>query len=161
MLLAPSVQTETGLVFSGDPALNLPADPTARENALRIARETGMWTPITHVGQDPAIFWFAPIHGVARTFLQNEIRRRHPMTDDLIIELAFRLGLRRVSGVHLEGGGTLTLQLGVNEAGLPWVTVASMDQLYSIGSGNVGRELVAELGEVVFQKAMQGVSPKS
>jgi len=154
MLAPPSLQSEYALVYSGDPALNLPADETERANALRIARETGRWASITHVGQEPTAFLFRPIHGVARTWMANQARAKE-LTPDAVIELVFRLALVRVD--NLPG-----LQLKHERVdGLPLLTLASMDQLYSLGTGDLGRDVVIELGDVVLTRTLQGVPPKS
>jgi hypothetical protein len=154
MLAPPSLQSEYALIYSGDPALNLPADETERANALRIARETGRWTAITHVGQEPTAFLFRPIHGVARTWMANQARAKE-LTPDAVIELVFRLALVRVD--NLPG---LVLKHERVE-GLPILTLAAMDQIYSLGVGELGRELVVELGDIVLTRTLQGVPPKS
>jgi len=154
MLAPPSLQSEYALVYSGDPALNLPADETERANALRISRETGRWASITHVGQEHTAFLFRPIHGVARTWMANQARAKE-LTPDAVIELVFRLALVRVD--NLPG-----LQLKHERVdGLPLLTLASMDQLYSLGTGDLGRDVVIELGDVVLTRTLQGVPPKS
>ena len=154
MLAPPSLQSEYALVYSGDPALNLPADEAERANALRIARETGRWAAITHAGQEPTVFLFRPIHGVARTWMANQARAKS-LAPEAVIELVFRLALASVTG--LPG-----LELKHERVdGLPILTLAAMDQFYSIGEGELGREVVAELGEVVLTRTIQGVPPKS
>jgi hypothetical protein len=154
MLAPPSLQSEYALVYSGDSALNLPADETERANALRVARETGRWSAIQHAGQEPTAFVFRPIHGVARTWMANQARAKE-LTPDAVIELVFRLALVRVD--NLPG-----LQLKHERVdGLPLLTLASMDQIYSLGVGDLGRDVVIELGDVVLTRTLQGVPPKS
>ena len=44
------------LAWSRDSAINLPADPKAAEEALRVARETGDWSPLVAPGSRPTYF---------------------------------------------------------------------------------------------------------
>jgi hypothetical protein len=154
MLPPPSLQTEYALIYSGDSALTLPADETERANALRIARETGRWAAITLAGQEPTVFMFRPIHGVARTWMANAVRARQ-LGPDAVLELVFRLALVSVTGLP----GVELKHERVD--GLAILTLATMDQFYSLGTGDQGRDVVIELGDIVLTRTLQGVPPKS
>jgi hypothetical protein len=177
VLAVPSLLHPTPLAFSGDPALDLPlvpdlapteGDPEVlarhrlaveqRDTALRVARETGHWP--THAGAQPTLFHVRSIHGTALTYLLGEIRRRE-LTTDQAMELAFRLAVIRVENL-----GTLAIRRDQRDAdGLGLVTRDTMDLIYGIGrdagDAQLGRAVVAEIGTLVMQRAMEGVPPKS
>jgi hypothetical protein len=179
MLRLPSVQFEYTLVFSGDPALNLPevpdlaedeADPAAlakhkelfaeRERLLRVARETGNWGPLLHAGAEPTMFQMKPIHGMALVYLSGEAARGQLVQAETVA-LAFRLALMRVDNL-----GAFQVKRDAKAAnGLGLVTAATMEKLYDIGldigNPNLGRSVVGELGQIVLSRALEGVSPKS
>lgn len=174
MLKLASLQHEYSLVFSEDPALDLPEIPNLaedapaedvkrratlaleREHKLKVARETGRWSEIVRAGTEPTIFSVAPITGSALTWLQGESRRRK-LGNEEGTELAVRLALRKV--VNL---GALEVQHDF-ENGHRLVTRATMDALYAIGHDagdpTLGRRLVLELGSLVLVRAMAGISP--
>ena len=61
------------LAFSGDDALDLPADRDAARRALAVARETGRWDAITRPGAVPWLFVLQPL--TARQMLAWESLR--------------------------------------------------------------------------------------
>jgi hypothetical protein len=179
MLRLPSVQFEYTLVFSGDPALNLPevpdlaeeeADPavlakhkelaTERGRLLRVARETGNWGALLHAGAEPTMFQMRPIHGMALVYLSGEATRGQFVKAETVA-LAFRLALMRIDNL----GGLQVKRDAKAANGLGLVTAATMEKIYDIGldlgTPQLGRSVVAELGEIVLERALEGVSPKS
>lgn len=172
MLRPPSLQAGFDLVFSGDPALDLPDVPkldpataTADELAtrdhiaaertqkLKVARERGNWAAITKPGQKPTVFKFEPVGGSAVRWWQGE-SERHRLTTMEDIELIFRLALVEVDCL----GG---FELKRDHSGkFPLVSVKSMDALYAAADG-AGAALVMELGMLVVERALGGVPPLS
>lgn len=157
MFLPPSVQKEYALVFSGDPALALPSDEKERDNALRVARETGDWSGLIKPGQLPTLFTVRPLSGSMITWLGSQ-RSRNRLSGQEACELAFRLGLRKIDNfgdfeIEFEREGAQVL-----------AAVTVLDALYDIGrvigKPNLGRELIAELGGLVIERATESISPK-
>ncbi len=111
MIKAPSVQSKYTLVWSKDPALELPEhvdDPalTAEENEtarkrvdenrerlLKTARLTGDWTPITRPGERPTFFTFDHMSHTEFSWVEGEAARRQlgPLEiNDLFFLVAIR-----------------------------------------------------------------------
>lgn len=174
MLKLASLQHEYSLVFSEDPALDLPVVPEVakdateedqkrvetvakeRESKLRVARETGRWSEICRPGMEPTLFQVAPIAGSALTWLQGESRRRG-LSNEEGIELALRLALRGVLNL-----GKFEVRTDF-EGGHKLATKETLDALYAIGhdagDASLGRRIVVELGVLVLNRAMAGISP--
>lgn len=174
MLKAPSLQHRYTLVFSEDPALDLPVVPELahdatqeqrdeaeklekeREHKLKVARETGRWDDLCRPGMEPTLFTFEPITGTTLTWLQGEARRRN-LGNEEGIELAFRLSLRDVTNL-----GKFKVD-DVVEDGRRLATAATIDALYALGreagDATLGRRLIIELGVVVYARAVAGLSP--
>lgn len=168
----PSLVAEYPLVFSGDPALELPAIPELtpestpevikqaqeRDTQLRVARETGDWPRITRSGEQPTVFWCRQIHGMALTWLQGEAVRGE-LGNAEGTELAFRLALVRVENL----GGLKVKTERFDDQVL--VSETTLNTIYDIGRDanlpELGRAIVLELGGLALLRAMQGVPPKS
>lgn len=155
MFRAPSLQHEYTLVFSGDPALDLPVDEAERETALRVARETGNWEPILKQGQIPTLFHVRQLTQSSARWLGGEIRRRRLEPGEISV-LALRLALRRVD--NFDGHRVRHEQIDDQEL----ATIATIDMLFEVDPSNldIGRTLVDELGSLVLQRASEGISPK-
>ena len=151
-----SVQKEYALVASIDPALALPEDKDERENALRVARETGNWAPLIKPGESPTLFWVRPLPGYLQTWIRGHAQR-HQLSGEEAGVIALRLALRRFE--NFGGRGKCEIEKTEDE----WL--ASKADIAAITDVNphdpsVGLNIVAELGWVVFNRLMEGLSPK-
>jgi hypothetical protein len=159
MIKPPSQQFEYTLIFSGDPSLNLPANtpenPTARERALEVARETGQWEALVHPGEMPTLFHVKPLGGAVFDWLVSEARRRNASEAEMHV-LALRLALTKVDGL---GEHKVTTEAAGFEGEFRIASTKIIDALYSIEG--VGRVVVQELGSLVWQRATGGLRPKS
>lgn len=153
MLTAPSLQNEFALVFSGDPALDLPADETERNEALRRARETGNWPLLA--GAEPTLFKCRPLTGAPVTWLIGESGRRR-LSQQELFELAFRMALTGVTNL-----GSLKVKHTLSEDGHKLVDSATLAAIYAIGDGSVGHQVVIEIGAEVLGRAMEVIAPRS
>ena len=153
MIKAPSLITESSLIYSGDPALNLPDDPAERERVLELARETGNWRDIVLPGETPTIFHVRPLYGALWDWFAGEVNRRGLVQVE-IAAFALRLALRKV-----EGFGSSKVEF-TRVDGHQMATTEILDAIYREGGGE-GRTIVEELGGFVFVKASQGLRPKS
>lgn len=175
MLTIPTLQREFPLVYSDDPALDLPELPDVddvekltaeqkklleqRENLLRVARETGRWDEITKDGQAPTVFWFRSIHDETFTWLGGETTRRQ-LSQVELTTLCFRLAL-----VRIENFGAFKLEFET-VGSHRMVKEKSLRPLYDLGLDRdppvpIGRTLVFELGAQVFLRAKECLPPKS
>jgi hypothetical protein len=174
MLRLPSLQHEFSLVFSEDPALDLPelgelapnapAEEVAarqerakeRSHKLKVARETGRWDAITRPGDKPTTFSFRALRGTTLTWLHAE-QSREKMSDEELYELAFRLALTSID--NLDGFELQFEPIGDRKA----LHRSCVDRLYAIGQPigqpMLGHRLVYELGMFVMERAIQGVPP--
>jgi len=153
MLKPPSLITTYTLIFSGDPALVLPADPKERTHALELARETGRWETLIGPDQTPTTFELRPLPGTAFDWWMGTVRRER-LSDAEANALLLRLALRKV-----EHFGAHRVELHRLE-GQELATPAIIDALYAEG-GEAGRQIVAELGGEVFARAERALRPKS
>ncbi len=153
MIKPPSVQNEYTLIYSGDPALNLPTDETERETVLRVAHETGRWDALLG-SESPTLFHVRPLPGTVFDWLLGE-RIRGNLTDVETWTLALRLALRRVDNF-----GKHEVKTARNDDGHVLADVAIIDALYA-EAGGLGRDIVAELGTAVIERATTALRPKS
>lgn len=142
--LPPSLQSEYGLVYSGDPALDLPADEAERENALRVARETGDWSKLVKPGEQPTVF-NVQLSGRAFTRVQDCKGNLQ------ICEAAFRYGVRGV-----RNAGELKVKQ-VRIDGLTALSDETLDQIYEMG----GAACIYEIGTLIYQRTAELLSPRS
>jgi hypothetical protein len=152
MLTAPSLQNEFSLVFSGDPALDLPADETERNEALKVARETGQWPLLA--GQEPTLFKCRPLSGAPATWLIGESRRRQ-LSQQELFELAFRLALTGVTNL-----GSLKVKRVPRDEQL-MIDDHTLAAIYAIGDGRIGTQVVIEIGAEVLGRAMEVIAPRA
>jgi hypothetical protein len=156
MIKPPSQQLEYTLIFSGDPSLVLPSDQAERAKALEVARETGQWAPLIRSGEQPTLFHVRPVHGMLLDWLLGEMRRRSLIAAETNV-LALRLALRRVEGL---GEHKVELErIGAGVGNYDMATTAIVEALYSIEG--IGNQVVQELGDYVFGRALGGLRPKS
>lgn len=113
MIKPPSLQSTYTLVWSNDPALELPVhadDPalSADDNAaasaetdkerarlLRVARATGNWSAITKPGEQPTVFHFQNLSRSEWSWAEGEINRRRLGALESN-DLMFLIALRRI-----------------------------------------------------------------
>lgn len=161
MFKLPSLQDAFTLVFSGDPALELPAGDEERENALRVARQTGRWEKWVKPGQVPTVFHVRSLAGVAMSYAMSErswsATRQRALSHAELAELVLALSLTKVD--NLPG-----FELGkTTEHGFSRVDRATIDSLLNIDPANpaLGRTLVLELAGEILERSRQGVPPLS
>ena len=100
MIKPPSLQTGFALVWSKDPALRLPENPDEAARALKLATDTGNWTPLIAEGQQPSLFHFEALTRRELGWWDGE--RRHssiygrPLSPIEANDLLIRIALRRV-----------------------------------------------------------------
>ena len=152
MLTPRSLQSEYTLIYSGDPALQIPADAAAAELAFRVARETGKWDALIKSGEQPTLFHVRPIPGTSWTWFLGEFNRRSLVQLEAA-ELALRLALRGVANL-----GEHKVKLAERD-GHEIAAREAFDLLYSLGDGELGRGVVSELGSIVIQHAHEGIGP--
>jgi hypothetical protein len=155
MIKPPSQQFDYTLIFSGDPSLNLPSEPDARAKALEVARENGAWEPIIGAGETPTLFHVRPLGGAALDWLISEGRRRSSSELELHV-LALRLSLTKVDGF---GDHKVTTERAGTEGEFRIASMKIIDALYAIPE--VGRDVVQELGGLIWRRAIGGLLPKS
>lgn len=107
MIKPVSLQSTYTLVWSQDPALDLPEPPPdandeqkaevakERERLLRVARQTGNWQPITKPGEQPTFFHFDCLSHNEFAWAQGEASRRQ-LGDLEINNLLFLVAIRRI-----------------------------------------------------------------
>lgn len=164
MIKPPSLLKPYTLIYSGDPALDLPAlaaDNASddekkaaidrRNLALKNARETGGWQ--IKPDETPTLFHFEPLNARARDRIEAEIAvdasKRLGPTD--FASLVFRLAVRRIDNI-----GDVTIAF--SDAG--GYQVASEDLVAYIRDtfGIVGDRVIGELSQLVMQRTFS-ISP--
>lgn len=155
MIKPPSQQFPYTLIYSGDPSLNLPSDPAEKAKALEVARETGDWTAIIHAGETPTLFTVRPITGALFDWMMSEGRRRD-VSDPEMHVLALRVALVKVEGF---GDAKVETAPAGHEDEFRIATMKIIEALYAVDG--VGRDVVQELGAIVWKRALGGLRPKS
>lgn len=153
MLKPPSQIKTYSVIFSGDPALVLPADPKDQLRALELARETGQWASLIKEGEVATVFELRPLPGTAFDWWAGEVRRKrlsNPETNTLLVRLALR---------KVEHFGAHKVELETCD-GQQLATEAIIDALYA-ESGDLGRAVVGELGDLIYKRAERTLGPKS
>lgn len=148
MFKPKSLVSEYTLIYSGDPALDLPTDEAQRDAVLKSARETGKY-PIKS-GEHATVFRVRPIPGTSYSWFTAEVRRKD-LSGLEMFELAFRLALKSIDNF----GDVKVKRIKVD--GHELATREVLDALYTLG--DVGRSIVAELGAIVTEHAADGISP--
>lgn len=155
MIRPPSIQKEYTLIYSDDPALDLPSDADEKERVLKVARETGKW-PVRE-GEKATVFTFTPLDGVVQTYIYGEIGRRN-LNHAEIAELIFRYALRRVDNF---GNEKVTFEKDGN--GHRRVDDKFLNVLYAVGNdagmSDLGRTIISELGALVLMRTREPLTP--
>ncbi len=149
MIKPPSAIAEYSLVYSGDSALNLPADEKEAAEALQRARETNQWQSLIKEGEMPTLFHVRPLFGSLHTWFIGECNRRNYVQKEAV-EFALRLALQRVDNF---GPFKVT---HTTDDGHKLATIETIDAIYSAPDG---RAIVEELGLLVMIRA-QGLPGK-
>lgn len=156
MIHAPTLKPNKliTLIYSGDPALSLPADPAEREKALEVARDEGGWAQLVAVGATPTLFHVKIPTGTAWNYLIGEIARRQ-MVGIEAAAFALRVALEKV-----ENFGAHRVVRIVDPSHDE--TIATKDIINAIyeEAGPYGRDIVEELGAHIIAKGKERLSPK-
>lgn len=157
MIKPPSLQSEFDLVFSEDPALDLPDASTdegkaERDRLLRVGRETGKW-PIKP-GETPTLFRIEPLTGLALEYVDGEIIRSR-LTEPEVRTLIFRLGVKKIE--NLDVALTYTKIDGRRA-----LSDETTDAILGIGKAEgvpeVGRAIVNQIGILIWNRSREPVS---
>jgi hypothetical protein len=148
----PSLQHPYTLIYSGDPSLKLPTDPTERARVLKVAQETGRWDDLILEGETPTRFDVRPLTGSDVAWWHGESERKR-LSQVETAELILRLALEDVHG------------LGEHKArhrdvdGHRLTTMDIIDAIYAAADGS-GAAIVVELAVAIAAKAHGSPSPK-
>lgn len=153
MIKPPSLLAEYTLIYSGDPALTLPADPEERDRKLAECRETGQWHSLITGSELPTLFTVRPLTGSQLDWWAGEVSRQRLVQTEAAA-LALRLALRKVDNF-----GSHKVSLTRFE-GQHLATTEIIDAIYSEGGGE-GRSIVVELANLVIERAQTAPRPKS
>lgn len=157
MIKSPSLVNEYTLIYSGDPALSLPEDPTERERVLRVARETGDWKPILGGQGEPTLFHFRQLTRTDLGWLhgegQHSTEHGRPLSplefNDLVIRLAIRsvdnFGSHKVERKQIKRDRWLA-------------TTDIVEAIHSEG-GKLGAAILGEFSDFIIERAQGGIRP--
>lgn len=155
MIGTPSLLKPYDEYYSGDPAF-AQAPPLAsreqlaeHEHRVKVARETGDWSPLAVEGVQPTKFTMKPLRG-------QQYRR---IVDDL---LASRIGRGEANSLAFRCAVLEIVNFGAFEMKFveteKWGKIASVDVSNAIDA--IDLRIVTELGEEALRRA-QDISPKS
>lgn len=167
MIKPPSTQGDYSLVWSGDPALNLPdvGDPE-RERVLAEMRDTGKWDDRIRDGEKPTIFHVRRLPLDARNYVMGERENSsefdgRKLSDDETGYLFLRVALRSIENWS---GPKVRIARVSEDSEITAATVESLNALGAVADAegrNVGKSIVDELAFLVFSKEMSGLRPLS
>ncbi len=153
MIKPPSVQNEYTLIYSGDPALVLPADEVDRVRALDQARETGEWAPLLS-GEPPTVFHVRNLSGEDMEWWEGE-RNRSRLGGLESSALMLRMALTSIdnlNGIKIKH---------VKTSGRRLVDDASWRELHK-ELGTLALLVIGELAlQIMGRAAAQSLGPKS
>lgn len=168
MIKLPSLRDDYSVIFSGDPALDLPAVPTLaddasdeqkadakkiadeRERLLKVARETGQWDSLIKPGEKPTVFQMRHLSGSARDYLDGEVARKQ-LAPGEFASLVFRLAIKRIDNLG---------DIAVKHERMSGFSIASIDVIDRIRAfPGIGDSIVAEVGGVVAMRTYQPLDP--
>lgn len=143
------------LVWSRDPALELPADDEERRKALSQARETGDWEPLIKPGEKPTLF---KCRHLDRDVLWEWDQYRDKNGNDKSATLkGWSLLVRAaLEDVHNFGGVKLPKRVKDHETQLMVVPATFLTNF----SGDIVDVLVLELGMAILERE-HATAPKS
>lgn len=169
MIKLPSLQTGYTLVWSGDPALDLPTAPDdasdderkavaiERERLLRIARQTGNW-PI-RPGEQPTVFHFRNLSRSDLTWLTGETSystehtvngQSRPLSVHESNDLMLRLALEKVENL-----GTLQVKHARIGSQKRVATPEVINAIHDAG----GSDILDEFVLIVSERATKQLDP--
>ena len=153
MIKPPSLIHEFSLVYSEDPALDLPSDPAERERALKVARETGKW-PIRE-GQQPTMFHFRDLTREAIGWWRGECGHStalgRPLSDVEFNDLLVRIALRGIDNF-----GSLKVERKQVSKGIHLVNRDVIEAIYEAAPRALG-----EFFDVIFVRMGERLRPLS
>jgi len=144
MIVRTTLSQGFELVWDGDPALDREA--TDFENALRVARDTGDYGPVTKPGAAPTVFSFKAIRGMRLRALIDASGHVGAAT---AAALAFRMALTGIKNASGEWPAVKQATDGDHRELGPMCgddVVAALDDVSPI--------IVQELGAVVLTRSM-------
>lgn len=155
MIKPPSLQSTYTLVWSNDPALELPDDEAERERVLHRARLTGEWP--TKAGHQPTLFH---LRNLSRSDLnwiagEQQMSSEHarPLAgieaDDLIVRLALEkiVNFGSVAAKHVRVGSQKRV-----------ATHETIDAIFA-AVGEQGSQLLAEFANHIVKRAQNQLDP--
>jgi len=153
VIKAPSIQHEYTLVWSGDPALSLPEDAEEAARVLRLARETGDWSPLIIEGQQPTLFHLKDPTRTELAWWDGE--RSHsallerPLSALEASDLILRIALRSVDnfGKH---------KVSRKQYGAMWL---ADDAIINAINAEAGPGPLVEFASIVLERAANPIRP--
>lgn len=172
-----SVQRDYSLIYSGDPALDLPDVPTLpddaspediaardaiakdRDHKLKVARDHGNW-PLKP-GMTPTRFHLRNIYGDPVDWLHQQYERRNAdggpkYSHAQLCTFAFRMAIKAIENFD---NSTIVME---EVDGQRMAKLESLETLYQVGGAadpGLGRAIVQEIGAVVIERSLVGVRP--
>ncbi len=162
MIKPPSIQSDYSLVWSGDPALNLPDVGPERDRVLQVARETGRWEDLILPGQQPTVFHFRKLPKSTFDWVIGEHQHssvfKRPLSQMEGYSLFFRAALKSI-----DNWGSHKVKPTSFGEGCP--RIASEETTDAIGAVDpndpmIGAAILGELAQLVWIKETTGISPK-
>lgn len=160
MIKPASLVSEFSLIYSGDPALDLPAEPEERARVLKLAQETGKW-PLVE-GQSPTVFHFKSITRTELGWLLGELQHstqpahdRRPLSPLEFDDLVFRLAIRSIDNFGTHSGKADRKRYRGD------IYLASTDLTDAIHAacGELGASILAEFSAHLIERAQGGIRP--
>ncbi len=155
MIKPPSIQGPYSLVWSGDPALNLPDPGPERDRVLLTAAERGDYSDLILPGQTPTVFQCRRLPQHVREWVNGE--RVHssvfnrPLSDGEFFILLFRAALKSIDN--------WSQKIQWTSFGKDCPTIVHEDTTDAMSTVDHG--LLIELAIAVWRKETTGLSPKS
>lgn len=162
MIKAPTIQGDYSLVWSGDPALNLPDPGEERDRVLTIARETGRWTDLVVTGQAPTVFHFKRLPKSVFDWIIGEHQHSsiygRPLSQVEGYSLFFRCALKSIENWGEHGKFKPTSMGGVTMA-----PESIVDAIGRVDPNDcmIGAAILGELAQLVWMRETAGITPKS
>jgi hypothetical protein len=155
LIKPPSLQSGYTLVWSQDPALDLPEDAAERERALHRAQLTGTW-PIKS-GHAPTTFHFRNLSRSDLNWIAGETtastEHGRPLvgveSDDLLVRLALD---------NVDNFGTVAVKHARVGSQKKVATSETIDAIYE-AVGEHGSALLAEFAQHIFKRAQHQLDP--
>ncbi len=164
MIKPPSIQGTYSLVWSGDPALNLPDVGPERDRVLTDARDRGDWSGLIIAGQQPTVFHFRKLPKSVFDWVIGEhtssSRFKRPLSEDEGYTLLFRAALKSID--NWPGYEKIRPEsFGEDCPVIAHESVTNALAAIDPNDPTVGASLIGELAILVLRKERSGIGPKS